>query len=85
LRSVGGRGLYLAEDGIDVLLGRDDDPGPASAGRAQVLGDGLEIQHEVGIGANVLANLIHQKDEPMLWSLLIEVGLDPRAKVLDGQ
>ena len=45
---VGTGSLHLTEHRIDVLLRRDDDPGPAHADGAQFFGDGLQIEHQVG-------------------------------------
>jgi len=57
------RGAHFAEDGVDVLLGGDHHPGPAAADGAEVLGDGLQIEHQGGILANELAEFIHQEDD----------------------
>ena len=76
---------HLAQHGVHVLLRRDDDPGPATADRAQLLGDRLEVEHQVGVAADELADLIDQEDQPVLRPLGVQVLLDPLAEVLDGQ
>ena len=76
---------HLAQHGVHVFLGRDDDPGPATADRPQLLGDRLQVEHQVGVGADELADFIDQEDEPVLRPLGVQVLLDPLAEVLDGQ
>ena len=61
--------LHLAEHGVDVFLRGHDHPGPALADRAELLGDGLQVEHQMGIGADELADLIDQKDEAVLRPL----------------
>ena len=49
------------------------------------LGDRLQVEHQVGVGADELADFIDQEDEPVLRPLRVEVLLDPLAEVLDRQ
>ena len=45
----------------------------------------LQVEHQVAIGADELADFIDQEDEPVVRPLGIEIFLDPFAEVLDGQ
>ena len=74
---------HVAQHGVHVFLGRDDDPGPATADRPQLLRDGLQVEHQVGVGADELADFIDQEHDPVLRPLGIQVLLDPLAEVLD--
>ena len=57
-----GRG-HLAEHGVDVLLRGHDDPRPPVADCAELLGDGLQIEHQVGVVADELADLVDQEHD----------------------
>ena len=76
---------HLAEHGVDVLLGCDDDPGPAAADRAEFLGDRLEIEHQMRVGADELADFIDQEEQSVVRPLGVEILLDPFAEVLDRE
>ena len=45
--------------------------------------DGLQVEHQVGVGPDELADFIDQEHDPMLRPLGIQVFLDPFAEVLD--
>ena len=79
---VGLAGAHLAEDGVDVLLGGDHHPGAPAAGGAEVLGDGLEAEHQVGVLADELADLVHQEDQAMGGAAAVEILAHPAGEVL---
>ena len=56
----------LAQGGVNVGLAGDDDPRPALALGAQLLGDGLQVEHELGVVADELAHLVHQEHHAVL-------------------
>ena len=82
---IGPRGTHLAQDGVDVLLRGDHDPSPAAADGAEVLGDGLQVEHEMGVLADELADLVHQEDDAVAGASAVQVLLDPAGEILDGQ
>jgi hypothetical protein len=49
----------VTNSGINVGLTGDDDPSAATALGAELLGDGLQAEHELGVGANELAHFVH--------------------------
>ena len=74
LREVLRFGLVgFADGGVDVFLAGDDDPGAAVAEGAQLLGDGLEGQHQLRVVTDELADFIDQEDDAMAGRLGIEV------------
>ena len=79
------RGLHLAEDLVDVLLRRDDDPGGGAADGAQVLRDGLQVEHQLAVLADELPDLVDQENQAVLRAPGIQVLLHPLAEVLDAQ
>jgi hypothetical protein len=46
---------------VHVLLRRYDHPSPPPANRAELLGDSLQVEHQVGVGADELADLVHKE------------------------
>lgn len=67
-------GEVLARHGgdlVDGLLTRHDHPHAAGALRAQVLDDGLEVEHEARVGADVLAHLVHHEQQAKLAAFLL--------------
>jgi hypothetical protein len=73
----------LANGGINVFLAGDDDPGAALALGAQLLGDGLQAEHELGIGADELPHLVHQENDLVVGGLGGEVVIDNLGKAFD--
>ena len=73
----------LANGGVDVFLAGDDDPGAALALRAQLLRDGLQAEHELRVGTDELAHLIHQKDHLVVGRLGSKVVVDDLGKAFD--
>ena len=66
--------LYLG-DRVDILLAGDDEPSLPLTFFAELFADGLQIEHEVGIVADILADLIDQKDDMMIFSFFLNVRL----------
>jgi hypothetical protein len=66
----------LTNGGVDVFLAGDDDPCPALAERAQLLGDGLQGEHQLRVVADELANLVDQENDAVTGGLGGEVVLD---------
>ena len=50
----------------------------------EALGDRLEVEHQVGVGADELADLVDEEVEPEAVGLLVEPRLDLVGEVLDG-
>ena len=50
-------------DLVDGLLARDHDPHATGATRAQLLHERLQVEHEVDVGTDVLAYLVHHKEQ----------------------
>ena len=82
---VGLGGAHLAEHRVDVLLGGHHHPGPPAADGAEVLGDGLQVEHQVGVLADELPDLVDQEDDAVAGAAAVEVLLDPLGEVLDGE
>jgi hypothetical protein len=53
----------VAEDRIHVLLGGDDEPGPALALGGQAFGNGLQVGHQLEVVGDVLPDLVHEEVE----------------------
>ena len=64
-------------------MGGHDDPRAALANSAEVFGDGLQGQHQLGVGADELADLIREEQDAVLGRLGVEILFDPMAKVFD--
>jgi hypothetical protein len=75
----------VAEHGVDVLLRGDHHPGAAAAGGAKVLGDGLQVEHQVRVLADELADLVGQEDDAVALTAAVEVAPHPLGEVLDGE
>ena len=71
-------------DGVDVLLAGHDDPSFAHALLTKFLGNGLEIEHQLGIIADVLPDFIHQKYNMVVVPLALDIALDALGEVLDA-
>ena len=76
--------LHFSKDRVEVLLRSHDDPRPALTDRAQLLGNRLEIQHEVGICSDELPYLVDEEHQSMSVATPVEVLLHPLREVLDG-
>ena len=74
---------------VDGLLARHDHPHAAGALRAQVLDDGLEVEHEACVGAYVLAHLVDHEQQAKLAALLLgalgHVLIDLAHEPIDGE
>ena len=68
---------------VNILLAGDDNPRLALAGSTQILCHSLEIQHQVAAITNVLTNLVDQKDNMMVLTLLVDIPLDELGKILN--
>ena len=75
--------LHLS-DGVDILLRGHNDPRLALTFLAQFLGHSLEVQHQLGVIADILTDLIHQKDNMVVAAFLIQISLHTLGKVLDA-
>ena len=76
---------HVPEHCVHVFLGGDDDPGPATADRPQFFRDGLQVEHQVGVVANELPDLIHQEYDAVLRPLRFQVLFGPLTEILNGQ
>ena len=75
---------HVAQHGVHVFLGGDDDPGPALAFGGQAFGHRLQIGHELGVFGDVLADFVHKEVEAEVGRFLIQPGLDLVAEVFNG-
>ena len=66
-------------------MGGDHYPRPTTTLRAQVLHDGLEVQHQTTVLANESSHLVHQEDQTAAILLFVEVFLHVLAKGFDAQ
>ena len=71
-------------DGVDILLRGHNDPRLALTFLAKFLGHSLEVQHQLGVIADILTDLIHQKNNMVVAALLIQISLHTLGKVLDA-
>ena len=69
---------------VDILLAGHDDPDLAAASGSQVFGNSLQIEHQLGIVADVLADLIHQENQATVAAFTHQVFLDQFGKILDA-
>ena len=66
-------GEVVAGDGrdlVDGLLARDHHPYASGALGAELLHDGLEVEHEVGVSTDELTDLVHHEEQAELASAL---------------
>ena len=52
---------------------------------AEVLGGGLQVEHQVGVLADELTDLVHQEDDAVVRSAGVQVLPDPSSEVLDRE
>ena len=85
-RKVLGLGAFqITQHCVQVFLGGHDNPGPAMTDCAKLFGDGLQVEHEVGVAADELADLICQEHDAVLWALAVQITLDPFGKIFHGK
>ena len=60
-------------------------PCTAVAFCAQLLGDGLKVQHKLGLTTDELADFIDKEYKALIAALLVEVPIYPFGEVLDGE
>ena len=75
-------GIHIFHHGIDVFLCGDNDPCLPMATRAEFFRHCLEVQHQSGICADELPDLIHQKDHSLPG--LLNILVHPLGKILNG-
>ena len=69
---------------IDVLLGSDDDPDFAIAGAAQIFGHGLQVEHEIAVVTDILADFIDEEHDMMVMAFFVDILFDAAGKFFDG-
>ena len=74
--------MEIAEHGVEVFLRGHDYPGVPVADCAELLGNGLEVEHEMGVVSNEPTDLVHQKHYPVALALTVEIALHPFGEVL---
>ena len=74
----------IPDDTIHVLLAGDTHPCAPVAARAQRLHDRLQVQHELGVGADELADLVHHEQQAMPLRLSLQPLGDLIGEVLNG-
>jgi len=86
LREVVGLALrHFAQNGVNVFLRGDHDPGAPLADGAQLFGDRLQVEHQMRVGADELADFVNEEDQPAVGAFRVEVILHPLAEVFDRQ
>ena len=80
---VGAGVVGFTQGGVDVFLTGDDDPCAAFAAGAQLLGDGLQVEHELGVLPNELPHLVDQKDHAVRRAFGLQVLVDQVGKAFD--
>ena len=79
LREVSAAALvHLRRDTAQLLLRGHEDPGATGAMRRQLLGDGLQVEHQLRVIADELADLIDEEGDALVRTLTIQ----PRGHVL---
>ena len=77
--------VHLTHDVRDIRLGRDDDPAGVAAFRVELLGDGLQGQHQRRRVCDILSDFVDEEIEAEARSLLRDVVLDEIGEVLDRE
>ena len=78
-------GLIVLTNGrVDIFLTGDDDPCPAPALGAELLGDCLQVEHERGAGPDELTYFIDQKDDLVVGWPSSQVIVDDLGKPFKG-
>ena len=75
--------LISPKDSVHVFLRCDHDPRSTTADCPQLLSDRLEIEHQVRIAPNKLADFVDQEHDSLLRPLGVQILLDPPAEVLN--
>ena len=73
----------LAERSVDVFLAGDDDPRPTLRRGTKLLGDGLQVEHQLGVVADELTDLVDQEDDAVAGGPGLEVGVHQLGEGLD--
>jgi hypothetical protein len=60
--------VEAANEFAELLLGRDYDPVFATTFHAEVLDDGLEIEHFLYVASNELANFVNNEHQGLAWA-----------------
>ena len=71
-------------DGIDVLLAGHDDPRLALALLTQLFRYRLQVEHQFGVLADILPDLVNEKYHVMVLALGIDVGFHSFGKILNA-
>ena len=71
------------DNGIDILLGCDNDPGFAIAGAAQIFGHGLQVEHEIAVVTDILADFIDEEHDMMVMTFFVDILFDAASKFFD--
>ena len=73
LREVGATTLvHLRGDAAQLLLRGHEDPGATGAMRRQLLRDGLQVQHQLRVVADELADLVDEEGDALVRTLSIQ-------------
>ena len=75
--------LHLG-NGVDILLARYDYPSLTHTLLAQFFRHCLKVQHQLGIIANVLTDLIHKENHMVVVTFFINIGLHSLGKILNA-
>ena len=72
-------------DGINILLAGDGDPHLTLAGSAQIFGDSLQIHHQFAVISDILADLINQEYNMVVFALFAAVLTYIICKLVNGK
>ena len=75
--------LHLG-NGVNILLACYDYPSLTHALLAQFFRHGLKVQHQLGIIANVLSNLIHKENHMVVIAFFFNIGLYALGEILNA-
>ena len=77
--------VHLTHDVRDIRLRRHDNPAGVAAFRVELLGDGLQGQHQRRRVCDILSDFVDEEIEAEARSLLRDVVLDEIGEVLDRE
>ena len=75
---------HFAHNHLHVFLGGHDDPRATSALGGKTFGNSLKVCHELDVFGYVLTRLIDKKIQTERRLLLLNVGVNPFGKILNG-
>ena len=72
--------MKLAQNGLNILLRRNNDPRSSATGGSQILSNCLKLQHPFGVGADELSNFIHEEHDTVIFAFAMQILTDVLCK-----